>query len=224
MTSPATAAPTWPSPTDVDNTVSVLLGNGDGTFALPASSSPPLVPRPWWPTSTATAPTMCWCRRGRRHPLSPGHPRAARHLRAARHGQPRITPRATSPGSRTPIEGPSSPASTPRTMPSRFTPTATAVSSVIGSLTTGQLPAQIIAADLSGDGLTDLVVRNAGDGTLSVYFATTWNMIKFVGPVNPLAAPTFLPPVTLPVGLGVSDVQAVDTTGAAGSISSSPTS
>ena len=42
-----------------------------------------------------------------------------------------------------------------------------------GSLTTGQLPAQIIAADLSGDGLTDLVVRNASDGTLSVYFATT---------------------------------------------------
>ena len=38
-----------------------------------------------------------------------------------------------------------------------------------GSLTTGQLPAQIIAADLNGDGFTDLVVRNAGDGTLSVY-------------------------------------------------------
>ena len=31
-TSPATAASTWPSPTPVDNTVSVLLGNGDGTF------------------------------------------------------------------------------------------------------------------------------------------------------------------------------------------------
>ena len=31
-TSAATAAPTWPSPTQTDNTVSVLLGNGDGTF------------------------------------------------------------------------------------------------------------------------------------------------------------------------------------------------
>ena len=31
-TSTATAAPTWPSPTTRDNDVSVLLGNGDGTF------------------------------------------------------------------------------------------------------------------------------------------------------------------------------------------------
>ena len=40
----------------------------------------------------------------------------------------------------------------------------------VGSLATGFLPAQVIAADLNGDGLTDLVVRNAGDGTLSVFF------------------------------------------------------
>ena len=45
----------------------------------------------------------------------------------------------------------------------------------IGSLTTGQLPAQIIAADLNGDGLSDLVVRNAGDGTLSVFFGTKFD-------------------------------------------------
>ena len=31
-TSTATAGPTWPSPTHGDNDVSVLLGNGDGTF------------------------------------------------------------------------------------------------------------------------------------------------------------------------------------------------
>ena len=79
----------------------------------------------------------------------------------------------------------------------------------IGSLTTGHLPAQIIGADLNGNGWDDLVVRNAGDGTLSVFFAKT-----FTGPINPQADfQTFLPPVTLPVGLGVSDVQAVDTTG-----------
>ena len=40
---------------------------------------------------------------------------------------------------------------------------------LVGSLATGQLPAQIIAADLTGDGWDDLVVRNAGDGTLSVF-------------------------------------------------------
>ena len=74
---------------------------------------------------------------------------------------------------------------------------------MVGSLATSVLPAQIIAADLDGNGLTDLVVRNAGDGTLSVFY-----------PVNPLTFdPLFLPAVTIPVGLGVSDVQAVDTTG-----------
>ena len=81
----------------------------------------------------------------------------------------------------------------------------------VGSLATGFLPAQIIAADLKGDGRTDLVVRNAGDGTLSVFFAFA---NTFTGPINSqVDFQTFLPPVPLPVGLGVSDVQAVDTTG-----------
>ena len=82
-----------------------------------------------------------------------------------------------------------------------------------GSLTTGQLPAQIIAANLRGDGWTDLVVRNAGDSTLSVYFGTSLANIQFVGPVSSLDPPTFLPPMTLRVDLGISDVQAVDTIG-----------
>jgi len=76
----------------------------------------------------------------------------------------------------------------------------------VGSLATGFLPAQIIAADLNGDGLTDLVVRNAGDGTLSVFYNNG------IGSLQAGLLP-FLRPVTLPVGLGVSDVQAVDTTG-----------
>jgi hypothetical protein len=76
----------------------------------------------------------------------------------------------------------------------------------VGSLATGRLPAQIIAAHLNNTGWDDLVVRNAGDGTLSVFFNA--------GPPGPGTGTTpFLPPVTLPVGLGVSDVQAVDTTG-----------
>ena len=41
----------------------------------------------------------------------------------------------------------------------------------IGSLPTGSLPAQIVMADLNGDGWDDLVVRNAGDGTLTVFFS-----------------------------------------------------
>ena len=84
----------------------------------------------------------------------------------------------------------------------------------VGSLATGLLPAQIIAADLNGDGLTDLVVRNAGDGKLSVFFGTEFDRSTFLGPVDTqFVPPQFLPPVTIPVGLGVSDVEAVDTTG-----------
>ena len=80
---------------------------------------------------------------------------------------------------------------------------------LVSQWNTGFLPAQIITADLNGDGLTELVVRNAGDGTLSVFFGT-----EFVGPINPkFVAPQFSPPVTIPVGLGVSDVEVVDTTG-----------
>jgi hypothetical protein len=84
----------------------------------------------------------------------------------------------------------------------------------LGSVSTGRLPAQIIAADLNGDGLTDLVVRNAADGTLSVFFGGRFSRGNFIGPLNPqFVPPSFLPPLTLPVGIGVSDVQAIDTTG-----------
>src|SRR5262249_13661631 len=79
-----------------------------------------------------------------------------------------------------------------------------------GSLATGRLPAQVIAAQLNGDGLDDLIVRNAGAGTVSVYLAT----FAAVGPISALEPPSFLPAETLPVGLGVSDVRAVDTRGA----------
>jgi Concanavalin A-like lectin/glucanases superfamily/FG-GAP-like repeat len=86
----------------------------------------------------------------------------------------------------------------------------------VGSLETGPLPAQIIAADLTGTGWDDLVVRNSGDGTLSVYLNVNdvdGPASPFVGPVGPGGRPPFSFFVTLPVGLGVSDVEAVDTTG-----------
>jgi hypothetical protein len=38
-----------------------------------------------------------------------------------------------------------------------------------GSLAAGTLPAQVVAGDVDGDGRTDLVVRNAGDGTASIF-------------------------------------------------------
>jgi hypothetical protein len=75
----------------------------------------------------------------------------------------------------------------------------------VGSLRTGRLPAQVIAADLTGNGRDDLVVGNAADGTLTVFFN------------NGLGSPRtgFLPfsPLTLSAGPGTSDVEAIDTTG-----------
>ena len=84
-----------------------------------------------------------------------------------------------------------------------------------GSLTTGVLPAQVIVADLNHDGWSDLVVRNAGAGTLSVFYGSHFDKSSFVGPIDPRFEfpPRFAPPLTIQVGLGVSDVQAVDTTG-----------
>jgi hypothetical protein len=80
---------------------------------------------------------------------------------------------------------------------------------LIGSLPTGSLPAQIVAGDLTGSRTGDLVVRNAGDGTLSVFFNTRTGS----GPYSALLSP-FLPPVILTVGPGVSDVTLADLSGA----------
>jgi len=66
----------------------------------------------------------------------------------------------------------------------------------VSSLATGSAPAQILSADLNGDGQTDLIVRNAGDGTISVFLAN--------------GTGSFLPRIDLPVGLGASDVQVAD--------------
>ena len=55
-TSTATAAPTSPWPTLTSRNVSVLLGNGDGTFQAARNFAVGAFPVPWrWGTSTATA-------------------------------------------------------------------------------------------------------------------------------------------------------------------------
>src|SRR5271157_5948739 len=70
----------------------------------------------------------------------------------------------------------------------------------IGSLPTGSLPAQIVTADLNGDGRDDLVVRNAGDGTASVYLADGYGgLVKQADDVH--------------IGFGASDIALVNTTG-----------
>ena len=77
---------------------------------------------------------------------------------------------------------------------------------LFGTLATGSLPAQIIAADLDGVGRDDLVVRNAGDGTLSVFYAHV-EQYPLEGSFS------FFSAVTIPIGIGASDVAAARTTG-----------
>jgi FG-GAP-like repeat len=66
-----------------------------------------------------------------------------------------------------------------------------------GTLATGLEPAQIVSAELNRRGNDDLIIRNAGDGTLTIYLG------------NPFAG-GFGPPITLTVGSGVSDVSVAD--------------
>ncbi len=66
----------------------------------------------------------------------------------------------------------------------------------VASLATGSEPAEILAADLDGNGVTDLIVRNAGDGTIWVHPGDGGGW--------------FLPPIDLPVGVGASDIQVAD--------------
>jgi len=75
--------------------------------------------------------------------------------------------------------------------------------SLVGSLATGVEPAQIVSADLMADGEDDLVIRNAGDGTLTVFFSNGSGSDATGNALFPRS-------VTLPVGLGVSDVTLAD--------------
>jgi hypothetical protein len=70
----------------------------------------------------------------------------------------------------------------------------------VGSLATGPLPTRIVAGDLTGDGIDDLVVYNAGDGTVSVYLGT--RIGGFAGGSD------------VPVGLGATDIALADVEGA----------
>ena len=158
-------------------------------------------------------------RRRRRHPLSPGHPRPARHVPPARHGQPRHSPRATSPGCRIPIRARCWPASTPTTMPSRSTPGAMAASSGSARSPPGRSrrrssrPTSTATAWTTWSSATPATARSRSSSTHGP------------GSFAPGLRPRSCRPSTLAVGLGVSDVQAVDTTRpTASSTWSSPTS
>ena len=183
-----------------DNDVSVLLGNGDGTFAAPGSSvtTPQATPVVADLTGDGVddvfvvngAGDILW-RRGRpQEPgtyappitINPGNP--SRDIVAVDTDQGMVLAS---------VDATDDAISLYAWRDGSF--------ALIGSLPTGSLPAQIATADLTGDRSNDLVVRNAGDGTLSVYF----NTANESGP--------FSPPVTLTVGPGASDVTLADVSG-----------
>jgi large repetitive protein len=66
----------------------------------------------------------------------------------------------------------------------------------VATLGTGPEPAQILAADLQGNGYTSLIVRNAGNGTISIFPGDGHGW--------------FTPRIDLPVSQGASDVQVAD--------------
>ena len=66
----------------------------------------------------------------------------------------------------------------------------------VATLPTGLEPAQILAANLQGNGYTSLIVRDAGDGTISIFPGDGHGW--------------FAPRIDLPVGVGASDVQVAD--------------
>ena len=102
-TSTATATSTWPTiERELPDRCLGAAGQRRRTFTDPGQLATTPTPRPWSPTSTATAPTTSWSSTAREHPLSPGHPRPARHLRAARHRQPRLPLARHRLGARTP--------------------------------------------------------------------------------------------------------------------------
>lgn len=66
----------------------------------------------------------------------------------------------------------------------------------VATLPTGPEPAQILAADLDGNGYTSLIVRNAGNGTISIFPGDGHGW--------------FAPRIDLPVSQGASDVEVAD--------------
>ena len=177
-TSPATAAPTWPSPTSAPTTVSVLLGNGDGTFTAAGQfvTTPHATPLVADVNGDGTDDVLVVDGAGDilyRQGI-PGQPGTFEPPVTVNPGNPsRDIAWVTNPGQvpvLASVDAHDNAVSLYAYRDGGFV--------MVGSLATGPLPAQIIAADLNGNGLTDLVVRNAGDGTLSVFFGTAFDRAR----------------------------------------------
>ena len=186
--------------------VSVWLGDGDGTFTDPGQLATTPQATPLVVDVDGTDATRPGRRRRRLHPLSPGRPRTARAASSRPSPSTPASPQRDIAWVPETLDGPAVLASVDAQ------DDAVSLYSYrdggfvkIASLATGRLPAQVIAADLDGTGFDDLVVRNAADGTLFVYENAEETRSHAPGAL-------FVTPRCLTVGVGVSDVQTVDTT------------
>ncbi len=193
--------PTWPSQTSVDNTVSVLLGNGDGTFQ----------PQVTYAVGRQPDAIVAGDFTGDGHLDLAVAKRIGDNTVSVLLGngdgtfQPQVTYawgrsqtrswRVTSPAT----AAPTWPSQTRATTPCRCCwATATARSSPRSPTRWGR-PARIVAGDFTGDGRTDLAVANGIDNTVSVLLGN--------------GDGTFQPQVTYAVGLGPGAIVAGDFTG-----------
>ena len=202
---------TWPAFTS--SSATVLQGNGDGTFADASqfATTPHATPLVADVNGDGTDDVLVVDGAGNilyRQGI-PGQPGT---LRAARHDQPRTNPSrdiAWVPEHR------SGPAARqrrrPATTPSRSTPSATAASSgsarsrPAGCRRRSSRPTSTATAWTTWSSATPATAPSRSSSEHRVDSG-------FIGPVSSFM-PRFPAAVTLPVGLGVSDVQAVDTTG-----------
>ncbi len=152
-----------------DSTVSVLLGRGDGTFTAPGQvvTTPHATPLVVDVNGDGTADLMVIDSAGNilyRQGV-PGHPGTFEPPVTVNPGAPSLdiawVPSTGALPVLASVDARDNAVSLYAWRGGRFV--------LLGSLATGLLPAQIIAADLNGDARTDLVVRNAVDGTLSVF-------------------------------------------------------
>ena len=189
-TSPATAGSTWPSPTRTDDTVSVLLSNGDGTFQPQVTYAVGSYPvaivagdftgdgrTSTWPSPTrGMASRCCWATATARS--SPRRP--------SRRGSHGAWWRVTSPATAT------------STWPSLTQYGDDTMSVLLGNgdgtfqpqvtYAVGTVPDAIVAGDFTGNGHLDLAVANHGSDNVSVLLGN--------------GDGTFQPQVTYAVGSG----------------------
>ena len=193
-----------------DRSVSVLLGRGDGTFVSPdqfSVSAPISTPTLADVTGDGVVDSITLDLAGNIlvRPGRAAEPGAYDAARVVNQGQPaRAFTIVAGPGGNRIAA-----VDLHDNFVSLYAVNAAGISSYVGHLATGLQPSRIAAADLNGDGLTDLVVTNAGDGTVTVFMATPGGGFTALPALTATAHPGELALVDL-TGNGLKDILVSD--------------